>query len=211
MRCLFAFNMPLLAGAFGLLSGQLGDPMTASDPKQAVLTLAVVFLLPMSAPALVFNLAYCKDSGGGWLLRTAPVAHPLGLAIGACKAVQLWVVTPLAAVLALAAWRAWGDPLSAGLHALLAWALTWVFILASLWLVAPALPFSLPPPRGAGLALPPLPLLALGTAAAALAGAHLALARHPAYWLALLAIVPAGGYLIYRQAARWMHRLGRAD
>ena len=79
----------------GLASRQFGNPMAESDPKLVMLTLAAVFLLPMSAPALVFNLAYCKDSSGGWLLRSAPVARPLGLAIGACKAVQLWVVTPL--------------------------------------------------------------------------------------------------------------------
>ncbi|MBY0231611.1 MAG: hypothetical protein K2W96_20185, partial [Gemmataceae bacterium] len=148
---------------------------------------------------------------GGWLLRTAPVARPLGLALGACKAVQAWVVTPLCLLLGLAAWRAWGDPLSAALHAVLAWSLTWVFLLASLWLVAPALPFSLPPPKGAGLALPPLPLLALSTATAALGLAHLVGAPHLAYWLALVAVVPIAGYLVHERAARWMHRLGRAD
>jgi hypothetical protein len=41
--------------------------------------------------------------------------------------------------------------------------------------------------------------------------AHLAAAWHPAYWVALLAAVPVAGYLVHRQAERWMHRLGRAD
>lgn len=207
MRCLYAFYFALVVAIVGMATRQFADPMRG-DPAKAALAVLAVFLVPMGAPNLVFNLAYSRDSAGGWLLRTAPVARPLDLARGACKAVMLWVVTPLCVVLGAAAGVAWGDPISAALHALLAWGLTWVFILASLWLVCPALPFSLPPARGGGLALPPLPLLALGTVATALGVIHAVAAPHPVYWLAVFAALPLAGWLVSLRAERWMASLG---
>ncbi len=211
LRCLFGFQLAAVAAAVGIATGQLADPMAGPDPARGMLTLLAFFVLPMGAPSLVYNIAYSKDSAGGWLLRSAPVADPLALAEGACKAVMLWVVTPLCIALGVAAGIAWGSPLSGTLHAVYAWGLTWAFILASLWLVSPALPFSLPQARGAGLALPPLPLLGLGTTAGALAVLHQLCARYPLYWVAVLAAVPLAWVLLRRRAGVWMLRLGGAE
>lgn len=208
LRCLFAFQLTLAIAVVGLVSGQFDNPLRETDPQKTALALLAFFLLPMGAPNLVFNLSYSRDSHGGWLLRTAPVERPLDLARGACKAVMLWVVTPLCVVLGVAAAVAWRDPLSAALHAGLAWGLTWVFILASLWLICPAWPFSLPPARGGSLALPPLPMLALGTVATTLGLIHAKAAIHPVYWVVAFGALPLAGWLVSRQAARWMARLG---
>ncbi|MGL4554685.1 MAG: hypothetical protein ACRC33_26260 [Gemmataceae bacterium] len=210
VRCLFAFQLALAVGVVGIATGQFANPMRDDDPSRTGLTLLALFLVPLAAPNLVFNLSYCRDSAGGWLLRSAPVARPAALARGACKAVFAWVVTPLCVALGLAAGWAWGDPLSAALHAALTWGLTWVFVLASLWLISPALPFSLPPARGGALALPPLPTFALGTVAAAVALIHAKAAVYPAYWVAAFAVLPLVGWLVSRRAERRLARLGGA-
>jgi hypothetical protein len=210
LRCLFAFQLALVIGIVGIATRQFANPMSDDDPTRTALTLLSLFLVPLAAPNLVFNLSYCRDSGGGWLLRAAPVARPVALAAGACKAVFVWVVTPLCVALGLAAGWAWGDALSAALHAGLTWGLTWVFVLASLWLVSPALPFTLPPARGGALALPLLPMLALGGVATALGLIHAKAAIYPAYWVAAFALLPVAGWLVARQAERRLAHLGGA-
>jgi hypothetical protein len=201
MRCLFAFQVAVAALVVGIAAGQFANPCRESSPAATTLPLVVVFSLPLGAPGLVFNLTYCRDSAGGWLLHAAPLDRPFDLAWGACKAAMLWVVTPLCLAVAVACAVVWGDILAALLHGLLAWSLTWVMLLASLWLVLPAWPFSLPPPRGVGLALPPLPTLALGLSLAVLGVVHGLLARYPAYWIVLFAaLFPAGRF--FRHLAR---------
>jgi hypothetical protein len=191
-----------------MVAGQFGNPFRETEPARTTLAILTVFMLPLGAPGLVYNLTHSRDSDGGWVLRAAPVERPFDLARGACKAVQVWVVTPLCIVLGIAAGFVWRDPVSAVLHAVLAWWLTWVFILASLWLVAPAWPFSLPPPRGAGLSVPPLPMLGLGSVLSALALVHGLAASYVVYWVALFALLPVASWLLGRRAADWLVRLG---
>ncbi len=196
LRCLFTFQLSAVTAVVGIALGQFANPCRESDPARTALSLLAFFLVPLGAPALVFHLGYCRDSGGGWLLQAAPLARPFDLARGACLPVQALVVTPLCLLLGVAAALIWGDAVAGLLHAALAWALTWVFVLASLALLRPARPFSLPPPRGAGLALPPLPMLGMGAAVSALAAVHALAARFPLYWIAVFAALPLAGRLL---------------
>jgi hypothetical protein len=209
MRCLLAFNLALVALAAGVAVGPFGNPCRDADPARTFLAVLAVFLVPAAAPAVVHNLAYARDSAGGWLLRAAPVADPLALARGALKAVFVWVALPLSVLAGATAAVVWGDPLAGALHAILAAGLTWVMLLASLWLVARAWPFSLSPARGSALAVPPVPTLALGAVLFTLAGAHALLATYPAYWVAVLAALPLAAWWLRGHAAKRLAQLGR--
>lgn len=207
VRCLATFVPAVVVLAAGLTVGPYPDPGRGPDPAAALPVLAF-FLVPAAAPALVHNLGYARAGGGGWALRAAPVAAPLGLGLGAAKAVFVWTVLPLCGAAGAASAVAWGAPLSAALHAALAAGLTWVMLVASFGFVARAWPFSLPPARGAGLAPPPLPTAGLNLALAAGAGAHALLAAYPAYWVAVFAGLPVLARAARGRAAANLARIG---
>lgn len=192
-RCLFAFSFAVVPAVVGILAGQFGNPLRESDPAQTVLPLLAFFALPLAAPALVYNLTYCRDSAGGWLLRAAPVARPWAVTRGACLAVLVWVATPLCVLLGVTAGLVWRDPLSAVLHAGLAWGLTWAALRLSPRLLPPMLPFSLPPARGAALRLPPPAVAIVGMALSTLAAAHALWGRSAWYWFVVFAGLAVGG------------------
>ena len=166
-----------------------------------------VFLVPAAAPAVVHNLTYARQRRRVAAPGRA-VADPLALARGALKAVFVWVACRCLCLQARRP-RLWGDALAGALHAILAGGLTWVMLLASLWLVARAWPFSLPPARGSALAVPPVPTLALGALLFTLAGAHALLATYPAYWVAVLAALPLAAWWLRGHAAKRLAQLGR--
>jgi hypothetical protein len=211
MRALFSFQLSVVTAVLGIALGQFDNPCRETDPARTALSLLAFFLMPLAAPPLVFHLAYCRDSAGGWILQAAPLAQPGRLARGACLAMQAIAVTPLCLALGIAAAVVWGDPAAGLMHAGLAWGLTWIFLLASLVLLRPALPFSQPPPRGAALALPPLPMLAMSAAVAFLAAVHLVAARFALYWLAIFAVLPLAGWMLNGLAVRRGNLLGRAS
>jgi ABC-2 type transport system permease protein len=206
MRSVTAFAGALLAVALGLFTNQFANPCTTRDVSLIALPVLGVFLIAMGMPTLVHNLTFCRDSEGSWLWSAAPLRHPAGVAHGACKAVMLWVVTPCCCLLGGVAWFRWGDAGAALLHALLAWVLAWLAILASLWLIAQALPFSLSPQRGGSLSLPPLPLFALSAATSFLGVLHYLFAGQPAYWFA---IFPACVGIHFWLRGRAVRRLGQ--
>ena len=210
MRCLLAFNLALVALVAGVAIGPFGNPCRDADTAENLLAVMAVFLIPMAAPALIHNLTYARDSAGGWLLRAAPVADPLGLVLGSVRAVYFWVVLPLCLLMGTTAAAIWNDPLAGVLHAALAAGLTWLVLLASLWLVSRAWPFSLPPARGSALALPPLPTFALSVALLTVAGVHALLAQFPLYWLAIFAAMPLIGWWLRGRAAVRVTALGAA-
>ena len=202
IRCLFAFSFALIPAAVGIAAGQFGDPRRETDPALIVFPLLAFFALPLAAPALVYQLTFCRDSAGGWILRVAPVARPTALARGACTAAIVWVVTPLCLLLGGAAAVVWRDPVSAALHGALAWGLTWAALRAALWLLPPHLPFSVPPARGLSLRVPPLPVAAIGLVLSTLAAVHALCARYPVYWVVVFAVLPVAGAALGRLADR---------
>jgi hypothetical protein len=209
MRCGLSFALVLAAVLLGLLTDQFANPCTTREPALIALPVLSVYLVALAVPALLHNLTFCRDHAGSWLWPTAPMEQPEGLAHGAGKACFLWVVTPCCLLLGAVAGLRWGGPLSACLHAGLAWLLARLSALASFWLIVPALPFSLPPQRGGALGLPPLPLLALSSVAAMLGALHVLFADRPAFWIALaLAAVVAAPWL-RRQADRRLAQLAR--
>jgi hypothetical protein len=203
MRCLLAFNLAAAAVILGLCSDQFANPGRETAPALVLLPVLSVYLIALAAPVIVYNLTYCKDSGGGWVLRAAPLQRPAGVGRGACKAMMLWLVTPVCVGFGAVAGWYWHDPVAGLLHAALAWALSWPAALAGLWLLAAGLPFSLPPARGTALGVPPLPLAALGAVACTAATLHCLFAGSVWFWVgAAVACVGASWWLSGKADAR---------
>jgi hypothetical protein len=120
-----------------------------------------------------------------------------------------WLVTPLCLLLGVIDLVMWGDPVSAVLHAGLAWLLSWPLALAGLWLLAPSQPFALPYARGASLGIPPLPLAGLSVALLTAAGLHFWLAASPYFWLGSLVVCGAAAHWLGRRADERMRSLAR--
>jgi hypothetical protein len=210
MQCLLAFNLAAALVVVGLLTGQFGNPCREPAAPDALPPVLAVYLIALAVPVVVYNLSYCRDSAAGWVLAGAPLAGPGGVARGACKAVMVWLVSPMCLLFGVTAAVAWGDVGAAALHAGLAWALSWPAALAGLWLVARAAPFTLPPARGAALGLPPLPVAALAAVGCTAAAVHALFAASPLFWVgAGLACVAATWWLGSKADAR-LARLGGA-
>jgi hypothetical protein len=209
MRSVLSFALAVTAVLFGLLSDQFDNPCATREVSRIGLPILSVYLIALAVPTLVHNLTFCRDSAGSWLWWTSPLEEPAALARGACKAIGLWVVTPCCLLLGVAAGLAWRDPLAAILHAGLAWVLSWLAALASLWLIVPGLPFSRNPQRGGSLGLPPLPLFALGSVAALLGTLHLLFADQPAFWIGLGLVLLPVGLLVRRRAEIHLTHLAR--
>jgi hypothetical protein len=211
MRCAMTFNLAAIALVVGAVHGPFDNPFREGEPLDSLFATMAVFLVPAAAPLLVHNLTYARDSAGGWLLRSAPVANPLGLALGCVKAIFAWMALPLCIVLGTTMSVVWQDPLAGILHALLAAGWMWLMLLASLWLVARAWPFSLPRSRGSSLAIPPLPTIGLGIVICTLASVHALLARFPAYWIASFAAMPVLAWWLRGRAAIHLASLGASS
>jgi hypothetical protein len=208
MRSLTSLALPVVAVLFGLWTGQFGNPCVERDPARSGLSVLAVYLTALAVPALLYQVTFCRDGGGLWLWSAVPLQRPAGLARGAARAVFVLAVTPCCLLLGgVAAW-AWGDPLAAAGHALLAGLLAWVAGQAALWLLVPDLPFSRSPLRGGALGLPPLPVLAIGSTAAFVGGLHLLFAGRPEFWVGVAVAGLAGGVWLRRRAQRRLDRLG---
>lgn len=210
MRGLAAFALPVIGVFFGLWTGQFGNPCTQRDPAHIALPVLVVYLTALAVPAVVYNLTFCRDWGGGWLFSAAPLEGPSGIARGSVRAVLLFVVTPCCLLLGVIAWWAWGDLVAAAAHAVLAGLLAWVAARAALWLMVPDLPFSRSPLRGGAMGMPPLPLFAIGATAALVGAVHLLFAGRPEFWAAVVIAAVAGGIWLGRCADRRLNRLAGA-
>jgi hypothetical protein len=211
MRCLLAFNLAAAAAVLGLATGQFANPGREQDPSRVLLPVLTVYLIALAAPVVVYNLTSCKDSAGGWVLRAAPLARPAGVARGACKAIMLWLVTPVCVAFGVAAGWHWRDPVAGLLHAGLAWALSWPAALAGLWLLAGGLPFSLPPVRGGTLGMPPVPMTALGAVATTAAALHCLFAGSPWFWAGAAGACVAAAWWLGGKADARMGQLWRAE
>jgi hypothetical protein len=209
IRCLLSFNLALAVVVVGILTDQFANPCIEAGTTRIVAPVVAVYLLPLALPGLVHHLAFCKDNDASWLLLAGPLESMTAFARGACKAVMLWVVTPLCIVFGVTLMFVWRDPLSAILHATLAWALCWPTALASLWLILQAAPFTLSPVRGGSLALPPIPLATMSLIGFALTGVHMLCAPSPWFWLAMFAGCIVASPWIEGQAEARLEQLGR--
>jgi hypothetical protein len=208
MRCAMTFNLAAIALVMGVILGPFDNPCREGELLDSLFATMAVFMIPAAAPMLVHNLTYTRDSAGGWLLRSSPLADPCGLALGSLKAIFAWMALPLCIVLGITMSVIWQDPFSGILHAILAAGWMWLMLIASLWLVAQAWPFSLPRSRGSSLAIPPLPMLGLGVIICTLASLHALLARFPAYWIVSFAAMPVLAWWLRGRAAIHLAALG---
>lgn len=202
MRCLYALNTVAAVVILGLGTGQFADPLAAADRNQALLPILAVYLTVLAVPVALYNLTFVRDSDAAWLLFSSPTEPPAGVARGVCKWLQVFVVTPVCVVLFLAAWWAWRSPVSALLHAVLAWTLSWPMALATLWLASPALPFTRDPSRGGSIGPIAIPMAGFTTAVMLVAGIHYQWGEWGWFWLGAFAICPAAALWLGRQADR---------
>jgi hypothetical protein len=183
MRCLWPFSLVVVVTVLGLASGQFANPVVDRDSYRITLSVLAFYLVALAVPPLIHNLTFSRESEAFWLLASSPLARPPQLARGVCKAVMLLFVTPICLLLGIIAAWAWHDPLSALLHAGLAWLLSWLLALSSLWLVVHDYPFACATVRGSSAAPITLSMAMLGAVVMMLGGLHLLFAGSPWFWV----------------------------
>lgn len=207
IRSLLPLNASAVAVVMGLLTDQFANPLTTRDPSRIALTLAAVYFLPLAVPSILYHLAFSDESDASWVLRVGPCASASGLSRGAARAVQWVIITPAAIVFGVVMWRHWGDTLSAILHAVATWVISWVVGMASVRFVMPALPLSLPPARGGGFGPLAIPMAAFSGALSLAAGLHYFGCRSPWFWLVLAAASAAAWLWLRRDLESHWKRL----
>lgn len=207
MRCLYAYNTVAAVVLLGIATGQFADPMQSQDLDVVLLPILAVYLTALSVPVALYNLTFVRDSAASWCLRAAPTDPPEGIARGVCKAIQLYVNAPLCLLWGVAAGWCWGAPVSAALHAGLAWMVCWPTALAALWLANPAAPFSREPSRGGSIGPIVLPMAGFSAAAMLAATAHSLYAGEFWFWIVAAAACIAATRVAGRRADRRLRAL----
>ena len=195
VRMLLPLNTPIAVVVLGIATDQFKPPALSSE---AVLPLVAVYGVVLALAPTLYQLRTTHTPEAAWLLRTAPLARPVELTLGAGKAVWLVVLGPIAAALTLVLVWQWGTPVAAVLHGLLAWALAWPFALASLHLLKRDVPFSEGDVRGGSIGPLAMPMAVLSTAAGALVAAHAATGGHPLFLLGTIAAAVPASWLLKR-------------
>ncbi|MHC4404289.1 MAG: hypothetical protein ACYTG0_31935 [Planctomycetota bacterium] len=200
MRSWPALGVVVAVVAVGLLSGQLGDPLTSPGPKCA-LSLASIYLLAVPMPTIVHNLRFSRDHRASWVLQSAPIADRPAFAEGIRKAVTYRILVPVLVLLAFVLIAKWGDVPHALAHVGVGWLVVVAAGYATVIGTLRKLPFSSPTARGETFG--PIALLAAAVSGAALflAVVHYHLVRwtpaFAAYIIGLTLLV-----LILRRIAR---------
>ena len=202
VHCLLPLNLSVAVVVLGILTGQFANPLVERSPAQVLLPILAVYLIPLALPFIIHNLAFSRDGEASWIFSSAPLPSPSAVARGASKAVMALIIAPLSIGLGVTAGIAWGDWRSAALHAALAAALSWPMALASVRLVAPGIPFSIPPARARSMTPAVLPTAALSSAALTLAGAHLLLASSSYFWIAVALVCAGASWYFERRVER---------
>lgn len=209
MKCLWPLNMALATILLGIGVGQFANPLVEQDPAKATLPILSTFLIPLAVPPILFQLSLTEYLNAGWNWYLAPMRRPDGAWRGVCKALMFVLMTPVAVLwFCVAAWT-WRDPLCAGLHAALAWALCWPMAIVSLWLVVPGLPFSQAPTRGATLGGVALPLAILSSLALLWGAFHYLWLTQPIYWIGSFLACALATWLTGRLARKRLTHLWR--
>lgn len=207
MRCLYPLNVAVAVVLVGFLSGQFENPLATKDASLIALPILSVYLLVMAVPVIVLNLTFSEWHEASWILRSAPLADPFGVAQGSVIVVQLLLVTPASLLLGVSMGLAWGDPASAALHAGLAWIGSWLSALAALWLVVPDLPLSQPAARGGSIGTAVVPLTGISCVASFVGGIHFLFAGSMIFWGAVFAGCVVSSFVVSSQARRRLNRL----
>jgi hypothetical protein len=210
IRCLLPLNMALAVVIVGLAAGQFADPLRIDEARLIVLPVLSIYLIALAVPPILYNLSFSRNFAAAWVMTTAPLDHPAGLALGMCKAVFLRVVLPLCALWAIVALAAWRDPASALLHAALAAGLSWLLGLVALVLIVRDPPLSSPVVLGGSIGPLALPMAALTSVALIAVALHCRFAAEPLFWLIAGGTCLASERLLRRLATARLSRLMEA-
>lgn len=207
MRCLYPLNVAIAVVLVGFLSGQFENPLASNEASVIAFPILSVYVLAMAIPVIVLNLSFSEWHESSWVLRSAPLGDPYGVSLGGAVVVQTLIATPACLALGISMGIAWGDPLSAVLHASLAWIGCWLSALAALWFVVPDLPLSQPAARGSSLGTAVVPLAAISCVASFVGGLHFLFGRSPIFWGAVFVTCVASSFFVSSQARRRINRL----
>ena len=207
MRCLYPLNVSLAIVLVGLLSQQFENPLVSRDLSLTLLPILSVYLTAAAVPVIVLNLTFTEGHEAAWILRTAPLPDPSGIAVGGAKSIQLWVMTPLCLLLAVVMLLTWHDPWAAVGHAFLMWLMSWLCAMAALWLVVPDLPLSQPAARGSSLGPAVVPLAAFTCAASLLTGLHYQFSANAVFWVSMIPLTIIAATLFRILACRRLNRI----
>lgn len=211
IRCLWSVNLAVAAVLVGVCLRQFANPMIERDPELVTLSILSVYLLALSAPALVYQLTFTREGQAWWLLAAAPVARPAAVVRGTLRALLVLIVAPLCLLWGIVAALAWHDVLAAALHALLAFLLCVAMARTALWLVVSAPPFSLTAARGSAVGPLAVPVAILTGAVAPLATLHYLYGASLWFWASAFLACTVGIWLLGRQADRRSAQLWEAD
>jgi hypothetical protein len=183
IRCLLPTNMAVAVVIVGLAAGQFADPLASDQVRLIVLPVLSVYLIALAVPPILYNLSFSRSYNAAWVLSTAPLEAPAGVALGMCKAVVLRVVMPLCVLWALVAAWVWRDVTSALLHAALAAGLSWILGLIALVLVVRDPPLSCRPVLGGSIGPIALPMAGFTSAMTLAVALHCRFGTSPLFWL----------------------------
>ncbi|MBM83687.1 MAG: hypothetical protein CMJ78_24270 [Planctomycetaceae bacterium] len=191
MRCLLSLNMVVAVVILGLGTSQFANPMIERDTALVTLPILAVYLIALAVPPIVHNMTFSSHSEASWVFRSAPI-DAAEFVNGVCKTIQVFVVTPLCILLCVVMMAAWRAPVSALLHSMIAWLVSWPMAIATVWLVLSELPLSLEHSRGSSIGPLAIPMAGFSTVVMLLAGLHYFAASSIWFWLGLaLACVAA--------------------
>ena len=207
IRCLLPMNMAVAIVIVGLAAGQFADPLRNDETRLIVLPVLSVYLIALAVPPMLYNLSFSRSFGAAWMLLSAPMERPAGLALGVCKAVVLRVAVPLCLLWAFVAVLVWRDVTSALLHALLAAGLSWLMGLLALVLIVRDPPLSCPAVLGGSIGPLALPMAGLSAGAMVAVALHCQFAASPLFWLIAGGLCVFSSWPLRRLAAARMARV----
>jgi len=210
MRCLLPLQYPIALAVLGSLTNQFANPCLAFEPTRTLLPALTVYLFASAVPVMIFQLAYCMDYTGSWLLITGPLTDRNQFVRGILVSLIFYFLTPLAVLLFIALWFLWDDVETSALHAGLAWLWCWPAARAGVWLLLPAPPLSVSPTRGVSFGLPPLPLSAIAFVAMFLSSVHSMLAHTIYFWPIAMTLPIAAWFILDTPARRKLDQVWRA-
>lgn len=193
MRCWTTQAVAVAVILMGMLTGKLVDPFV-DHGKDAMLTLACLYLPPMALPQILYQLNFSKDHQASWILILAPIDDRVAFVNGLARAITLQFIVPLLLALFLVLTWQWKN----AAHALACTVASAIAVAGILWAscagVLRRVPFSDPLSRGESFG--PIALFA-GVSGSVLTGlgfCHFALLQiRFGFWIHLAVLVVAAG------------------